>query len=140
MKHFGGSEWTNFFGRRRTREVIKKEEISGPLASISDSIDSSDSLQVDSAKSDRQNQDQSRNNAEQLFLHRDNDHRNNQNQSTVSSVTSQTEAQTQREYIWEPSVELAPDEPIERGLNKSENENQKQKQSLNESTDSGQLK
>jgi stage II sporulation protein P len=137
MKHFGGSEWTNFFGRRRTREVIKKEEISGPLASISDSIDSSDSLQADSSKNDRQNQDRPRNNAEQPFLHEDNDHRNNQNHSTASGVTSQTETQTQREYIWEPSVELTPNEPIERGLNK--NENQKQNQSHNESTDGGQL-
>lgn len=25
LKHFGGSEWTNFFGRRRTREIIEEE-------------------------------------------------------------------------------------------------------------------
>ena len=29
LRHFGSAEWTNYFGRRRTKEIIKEEELAG---------------------------------------------------------------------------------------------------------------
>ncbi|NLK51831.1 MAG: stage II sporulation protein P [Syntrophomonadaceae bacterium] len=89
LKHFGSSEWTNFFGRRRTKEIIREEEIIGPLA------DSADSDSLDSVDSTETTQDLSPSSAEP---------------SVISEL----------EYIWEPSVELSPEDIQKTPVNKKE--------------------
>lgn len=88
LKHFGSSEWTNFLGKRRTKEIVREEEVSGTVPGMHQ-----DSLLERVAD-----------NGKRIVI-----------KETTSETTAEpliktgpnTEFKTEREYLWEPSVELS---------------------------------